>query len=148
MLSRRGFLAGIAATELVGSLRLSISAETSHSITPVRFDVPEKACDCHVHVFGDPRRFLFAASRTYTPESASVDELQALHRALHLDRVVIVQPSVYGTDNSCMLDALKQIDSDARGIAVIDDQTSRKSLDEMERSRVRGVRINLGTAGQ
>jgi predicted TIM-barrel fold metal-dependent hydrolase len=123
-------------------------AKAAQPATPVSFQVPKGACDCHVHVFGDPRRFPFAPSRTYTPESASVDELQALHRALHLDRVVIVQPSVYGTDNSCMLYALKQIGSDARGIAVIEEQTSRKSLDEMEHAGVRGVRINLGTAGQ
>jgi len=147
MLSRRGFLAGIAATELVGSLRLSISAETSHSITPVRFDVPEKACDCHVHVFGDTRRFPFAASRTYTPESASVTELLATHQALHISRVVIVQPSVYGTDNSCALDAMKQYGSGARGIAVLPSAIPETALDNMERAGIRGVRINLGTAG-
>src|SRR5215471_1261316 len=147
MLSRRGFLAGIAATELVGSLRLSISAETSHSITPVRFDVPEKACDCHVHVFGDTRRFPFAASRTYTPESASVTELLATHQALHISRVVIVQPRVYGTDNSCALDAMKQYGSGARGIAVLPSAIPATALDNMERAGIRGVRINLGTAG-
>ena len=146
MLSRRTFLSGIAATGLAGSLKLGISAETPHSITPVRFDVPEGACDCHVHVFGDGRRFPFAASRTYTPESASAAELLAMHRALHIGRAVIVQPSVYGTDNSYTLDAMKQYGSGARGIAVLPDAIPPTTLDDMQRAGIRGIRINLGLA--
>ena len=146
MLSRRGFLTGMAATGMAGSLRSSGSIETTLSITPVRFVVPERACDCHVHVF-DPSRFPFAASRTYTPESASAAELLAMHRALHISRAVIVQPSVYGTDNSCTLDAMKQYGSGARGIAVLPSAVSSITLDHMDRAGIRGVRINLGTSG-
>jgi predicted TIM-barrel fold metal-dependent hydrolase len=126
--------------------RLSSSTVTTPSITPVRFDVPKRACDCHVHVF-DPRRFPFAASRTYTPESATAAQLLAIHRALHISRVVIVQPSVYGTDNSCILDAMKQYGSGARGIVVLPREVSPTTLDNMERTGIRGVRINLGTGG-
>ena len=146
MLSRRGFVTGMAATGIAGSLRLSGSTATTPSITPVRFDVPERACDCHVHVF-DPRRFPLAVSRTYTPESATAAQLLAMHRALHIRRAVIVQPSVYGTDNSCILDAMKQYGSGARGIAVLPGEVSSATLDNMERAGIRGVRINLGTAG-
>src|SRR5262249_45470447 len=60
----------------------------------------------------------------------------------------VVQASVYGTDNSCTLDAIKQLGPRARGIAVIDEKTSLAELDRMNRSGIRGVRINLGTAGQ
>jgi len=70
----------------------------------------------------------------------------AMHRALHISRVVIVQPSVYGTDNSCLLDAMKQYGSEARGIAVLPIEISSATLDNMERAGIRGVRINLGTA--
>src|ERR1700761_291297 len=129
MQSRRGFLTGIAASGLARSVRLGTSLGNRHSITPVQFDVPERACDCHVHVFGDASRFPFAASRTYTPESASAAELLAVHRALHISRVVIVQPSVYGTDNSCTLDAMKQYGSGARGIAVLPTATPSTTLD-------------------
>jgi len=145
MLSRRGFLTGMAATGMAGSLRCRGSAGTTLSITPVRFGVPKRACDCHVHVF-DPGRFPFAASRTYTPESATAAQLLAMHRALHISRVVIVQPSVYGTDNSCLLDGMKQYGSEARGIAVLPIEISSATLDNMERAGIRGVRINLGTA--
>jgi predicted TIM-barrel fold metal-dependent hydrolase len=145
MLSRRAFLAEMAATGMAESLRFSGSTETKPSITPVRFDVPKGACDCHAHVF-EPGRFPFAASRTYTPESATAAQLLAMHGALHISRVVIVQPSVYGTDNSCMLDAMKQYGSRARGIAVLPAEISSATLDKMERAGIRGVRINLGTA--
>jgi predicted TIM-barrel fold metal-dependent hydrolase len=146
MLSRRTLLSGIAATGLTGSLKLGFSAETPHSITPVRFEVPEGACDCHVHVFGDARQFPFAASRTYTPEPASAAGLLAMHRALRIGRAVIVQPSVYGTDNSCTLDAMKQYGLGARGIAVLPDAISSTTLDNMQRAGIRGIRINLGLA--
>lgn len=125
-----------------------VAGSASQPGTPVNFDVPHGACDCHVHIFGDPRRFPFSPSRTYTPEQASVAELQTMHRALHIDRVVIVTPSVYGTDNSCTLDAVKQLGTSARAIAVIDEHTPDATLDAMERAGVRGIRINLESSGQ
>jgi len=70
-----------------------------------------------------------------------------LHRRLHLQRVVIVQPSVYGTDNRATLDAIKTRGADARGIAVIDDQTPESELDAMNRAGIRGIRLNLATGG-
>ena len=145
MLSRRGFLTGMVAGGLARSLRPS--PQDPQSAPPLPFDLPEGACDCHVHIFGDASRFPFAASRTYTPESAPVAELLALHQALHIRRVVIVQPSVYGTDNSCTLDAIRQYGSSARGIAVLPNAVPSTTLDNMERAGIRGVRINLGTAG-
>jgi len=146
MLSRRRFLTGMAAAGTAGSLRLSSSTVSTPAITPVRFDVPKQACDCHVHAF-DPHRFPFAASRTYTPESATPPQLLAMHRAVHISRAVIVQPSVYGTDNSCILDAIKQYGTGARGIAVLPSEVSSTTLDNMERTGIRGVRINLGIGG-
>src|SRR5690606_25039033 len=84
------------------------------------FAMPAGACDCHVHVFGPTARFPFAPGRGYTPGSASAAELAAHQRTLGLDRVVVVQPSVYGTDNSCTLDAIARLGLSARGVAVID----------------------------
>ncbi|MSR81710.1 MAG: hydrolase [Candidatus Latescibacteria bacterium] len=113
----------------------------------VNFQVPRGACDCHTHIFGEAQRFPFAPERSYTPEPASIAEMGTLHRALHTSRVVIVQPSVYGTDNACTLDAIRQLGASARGIAVIDDKTPETALDEMNRAGIRGVRLNLQTAG-
>ena len=150
MLSRREILAGAAIfgmAELLEPMK-NVLAKASQPGTPVNFELPKLACDCHVHIFGDVRRFPFAGTRSYTPEPASVEELRALHRALRIDRTVIIQPSVYGTDNSCTLDAIKQCGQGARGIAVIGDNTPASMLDQMHRAGVRGVRINMGTTGQ
>lgn len=73
----------------------------------------------------------------------------ALQRRLDLDRVVIVQPSFYGTDNAATLDGPRQLGPQrARGVAVIDDKTSRETLDAMAAAGMRGVRLNLETAGE
>jgi predicted TIM-barrel fold metal-dependent hydrolase len=125
-----------------------VFATASQPSTPVNFDVPAGACDTHTHVFGDPQRFPFAPARAYTPEQASIAEMRALHTALHTQRVVIVHPSVYGTDNSCTLDGMKQLGSIVRGIAVIDEKTPESALDEMDRAGMRGIRVNLETTGQ
>jgi predicted TIM-barrel fold metal-dependent hydrolase len=150
MLSRRDILIRAAAAGAAALVRggTNVFASASQPSTPVNFDVPAGACDTHTHVFGDPQRFPLAAARNYTPEPASVEEMRALHRALHTGRVVIVHPSVYGTDNSCTLDGMKQLGSISRGIAVIDEKTPESALDEMDRAGIRGIRINLETAGQ
>jgi predicted TIM-barrel fold metal-dependent hydrolase len=117
--------------------------------TPVGFRVPPGACDCHVHVFGAAAEFPFVASRGYTPPPADADELLTLQNALSLSRVVIVQPSVYGADNSCTLDGLRRLGPDrARGVAVIDDKTTAAVLKEMHQAGIRGVRVNLETGGE
>ena len=116
--------------------------------TPVSFAVPEGAADCHVHVIPDPAKFPFWPGRVYTPPVATADDLLALQHALHMDHVVIVTPSVYGTDNSATLDGLRRLGPQrARGIAVIDDKTSPADLDAMAKAGVCGIRINLETAG-
>lgn len=149
MLSRRQILTMAPLVAAAGLRRSRVMQKgAAQPSTAITFAVPDGACDCHTHVFGDPRRFPFTPNRTYTPESASVDEMRKLHRALHTTRVVIVQPSVYGTDNRCTLDGIKQLGNTARGIAVIDDGTPDAVLDEMEHGGIRGIRINLATAGQ
>jgi len=123
-----------------------LSSKASKPSTKIGFDMPSGACDCHVHIF-DPKQFPFAGTRGYTPEPASIDELRGLHKALHIDRVVVVQPSVYGTDNRCTLDAIRKVGNGARGVAVIDEKTTDAALDEMTRAGVRGIRLNFNQAG-
>ena len=116
--------------------------------TPVAFAVPRGACDCHVHVFPDPAQFPFSPNRVYSPPIATASQLLALQHALHMDRVVIVTPSVYGTDNRATLDGMRQLGPKrARGIAVIDANTPAAELDRMAKAGIRGVRINLETSG-
>lgn len=119
----------------------------SQPATPVDFEVPRGACDCLTHIFGDPARFPLSPTRTYTPEPASIEEIEALHRTLGVDRVIIVHPTIYGTDNACTLDALDRLGARARGVAVIDGHTPASALDEMDRAGIRGIRVNLETVG-
>ena len=149
MITRRdalkgGVAAGVAV--LAGGARAARAAAPMPR-TKVSFDVPAGACDCHVHVFGDPKQYPFFAGRSYTPETASVEELRQLLTALRLDRVVIVQPSVYGTDNTCTVDGLRQLGARARGVAVIDAKTTDAELDAMGKAGIRGIRLNLATSG-
>jgi predicted TIM-barrel fold metal-dependent hydrolase len=117
--------------------------------TPVAFDVPAGACDCHVHVIPDPTRFPFAPDRVYTPAVATDEELLALQRFLHLDRVVVVTPSIYGTDNSATLEGMRRLGrARARGVAVIDERTPDAALDDMARAGISGIRVNVETIGE
>jgi len=122
-------------------------AMAAQPATPVSFEVPRGACDCHTHIHGDPGKFPFFPGRVYTPEMALPEEMAALHQALRMQRVVIVTPSVYGTDNSATLYGMKARGADARGVAVIDDKTPESELDAMARAGVRGIRLNLATGG-
>jgi predicted TIM-barrel fold metal-dependent hydrolase len=148
-ISRRRAMLGMAITGAAGWLepRSALWAQASQPATPVNFPVPAGACDCHVHVFGDPQRYPFAATRTYTPQTASTQDLRRLLDALHMDRVVVVQPSVYGIDNKCTLDAVRELGNRARGVAVIDASTPDAALDELAHAGIRGIRLNLTQGG-
>ena len=116
--------------------------------TIINFDVPAGATDCHVHVFPDPASFPFWPGRTYTPPTAAAAQLLALQTALHMDRVIVVTPSIYGTDNSATLDALRQLGPvRSRGVAVISENTSSAELDRLQKAGISGIRLNLETAG-
>ena len=89
MPTRREMLIGtFGAVTLVGS-RAGF-ANASQPATPVSFAIPAHACESHTHIFGDPAKFPFWPGRAYTPETALPEEMSALHRDLHIERVVIV----------------------------------------------------------
>ncbi len=125
----------------------SVIEDPSQIGSRIDFKVPANACDCHVHVFEDPALFPFSADRLYTPGLATLDDLGRLQQRLHLDRVVIVQATPYGSDNSCMLAALDRLGDRARGIAVLEDAIGDEALLDMDRRGVRGARVNMETFG-
>src|ERR1700722_12700956 len=149
MFTRREVVLGAvtAGTAALVSIPNAALAGASQPSTPVNFAVPDGACDCHVHTF-DPQHFPFSPARPYTPEPVSVEELLSLHRALHMSRVIVVQTTVYAADNAGVLDAMQKLGERARGVAVIDEKTPDSALDEMDRAGIRGIRLNLETAGQ
>src|SRR3954447_10056674 len=112
MLTRRQVLT----TGLVAGAAGLLRQEEAHATaaqphTKVTIVVPPGATDCAVHVFDDTKRHPYWEKRTYTPEPATVAELKQVMRALGVERVVVVQASTYGTDNSCVVDSIREIGS-------------------------------------
>jgi 2-pyrone-4,6-dicarboxylate lactonase len=105
--------------------------------------LPPGSCDCHAHIFGPQNKYRYDPKRRYTPPDALIpDYLKMLH-TLGVERAVLVQPSVYMTDNSRLLDALRETNFPLRGIAVVNDNVTDKELEEMHAAGVRGLRLNL-----
>ena len=107
--------------------------------------LPEMACDCHAHVFGPrPRYPLIAAPKYAPPPESWTDAYERLHARLGVARGVLVQPSVYGFDNACMLDAMNAIGERVRGVAVVPTDVDEAALERLDAAGVRGLRINSG----
>lgn len=111
-----------------------------------RFTMPRGSCDCHAHLFGPQAKYPYAANRRYTPPDATADDYIKTLRTLGVDRAVLVQPSVYMTDNAVILDALAQADFPLRAVAVVNDTVTDAELARMHQLGVRGLRINLRNA--
>ncbi|HEY0296211.1 MAG TPA: amidohydrolase family protein [Bordetella sp.] len=101
------------------------------------------ACDTHFHVFGPAGRYPYAGKLRYTPPKADLDDYLAEARRLGFTRYVFVQPSAYGQDNRCMLDAMRTMGPACRGIADLPDDTQEAKLADLHAVGVRGVRINV-----
>ena len=101
-------------------------------------------CDAHFHVFGPPERYPYAGELRYKPPHAPLAQYLAHAGKLGVQRYVFVQPSAYGRDNACMLDAMLEVGSArSRGIVDIDENVADAELDRLHAIGVRGVRINV-----
>jgi len=108
------------------------------------FKSPPAGCDCHFHVFGPAGRYPHnQADLRYAPPVAPVEDFLALAKKLGIERFVFVQPSAYGRDNRCMLDAMRQTGTNCRGIVDIDENAPDAELERLDALGVRGVRLNL-----
>jgi predicted TIM-barrel fold metal-dependent hydrolase len=124
-----------------------MSADLKAPHSKPHFSVPAGACDCHMHVFGPAERYPCAPMRTYTPRPAPLADYLTMARTIGLERVVFVQPSAYGADNRCLLDAMREVGAAARGVIGMDETTSDAGLNEMHEAGVRGVRLNVASRG-
>jgi 2-pyrone-4,6-dicarboxylate lactonase len=116
--------------------------------TQAKFAIPAGAIDSHAHIFGTSSEYPYSTARGYTPPEASLEKYLALHKALGgIDRAVLTQPSVYGTDNSCMLDAVAKMDGKFRAIVAVDAEVTEKELEGFHARGARGVRVNLVDKG-
>ena len=105
--------------------------------------LPAHACDCHAHVLGPAALYVYSSARVYTPPDCPLPEYRRMLKTLGVERAVLVQPSVYGTDNAAMLDAMKTDPAHLRGVAVVADDIAESELKRMHDAGVRGVRINI-----
>ncbi len=108
-----------------------------------KFALPPGACDTHAHVFGPQTRYAYDPKRRYTPPDALPSSYIKLLKTLGFSRGVLVQASVYMTDNSAMLDALAETDFELRGVVATDASVTDAELERMNGLGVRGMRLNL-----
>lgn len=146
---RRTFLQGaVALTTVAGVGIRDASAQQvawSSGIEPAKIKMPADACDCHHHIYDG--RFPIAPSATLKPGDAKPADYRALQKRIGTTRDVVVQPSTYGTDNSCTLDGMAQLGPTARGVAVVDTSVSDAELQRLHGLGIRGIRFNLVQAG-
>lgn len=108
-----------------------------------RIALPPLTCDSHAHVFGPKSVYPYSPQRIYTPPDCLLDDYLAMLGVLGVERAVLVQPSVYGTDNRVMLRAMKDAGNRFRGVAVVEDSVPDAELEKMHAAGVRGVRVNV-----
>ena len=108
---------------------------------------PAGACDTHAHVFGPQSRYAYSPKRGYTPPDAPYAAWRRLHRVLGIERGVLTQPSVYGTDNSAMLGAVAEDPANLRAVAAVDAAVTDAELERLHARGVRGIRVNLVDKG-
>lgn len=110
-------------------------------------ELPAGACDCHTHVVGDVTAYPMVLERQYTPAPAGHEALLDHLKRVGLQRVVLVQPSFYGNNNSCMLDSLARLQGAGRGVAVVAEDVPDETLGILHAAGVRGLRVNVESAG-
>src|SRR5260370_6328326 len=105
------------------------------------FKLPPKSCDTHTHIFGPASRYPFAANRPYNPLEAPLEAFRAVHEKIGVERCVIVNATVHGTDNRVVTDAIAQSGGAYKGIANVNDEMSDQELEGLDRGGIRGCRF-------
>jgi len=125
-------------------MELSFTCAPANTLThPPRIRAPEGSCDSHFHIFGPYDHWPMSETRPYTPPPALISHYLDMAQTLGLTRRVVVQASVYGTDNRVTMDAVAQFGQEnARAIVVVDDAASPAELKRLADQGAVGVRFN------
>jgi 2-pyrone-4,6-dicarboxylate lactonase len=126
-----------------GEPLLSLPLRPLETIAQPTFLPPPGAWDTHVHVFGPAERYPHVKKPHYTLPDGTLAQYRCLMPRLGIEKFVIVQPSYYGTDNSCLLDALAEVGDRARGVVMIEPDVTHAELSGLHRRGVRAVRLDL-----
>ncbi|KAJ5641975.1 hypothetical protein N7490_005975 [Penicillium lividum] len=145
------------ASNILNSPRLSLTGVSSTRVerrlshtTKEKRRIPAHSWDSHMHVV-EPQRFPVSKAAVYQPSVHTLADALAFESTIGVENLVLVQPSIYGTDNSCLLAALMNLGpSRGRGVVVVDPTTKPESafLDEWHTLGVRGLRVNLQSVGK
>ena len=151
-IDRRAFLRGAGLAALAATVGIDVRDSRAQDQVPYssgteapKLKAPANACDCHMHFYNS--RYPVAPNATLRPPDALPSDYRLLQKRIGTTRNVIVQPSTYGTDNSCTLDAMAQIGPTARAVAVVDTTVSEEELKRLDALGVLGIRFNLVQAG-
>jgi predicted TIM-barrel fold metal-dependent hydrolase len=119
---------------------LDVVPHSAGTATP-RLAAPAGACDAHIHIFDG--RFPTAVPASPPLQNATVVDYRALQRRIGTTRAVVVQPKIYGTDNSCTLEAVAQLGANGRGIAVVHPGVDDDQLHRLHAGGIRGLRFSV-----
>ena len=129
---------------------MNTAANSAPPCAPPDFDprkpkitLPALACDTHAHILGPIAKYAYSPARVYTPPDCLLGDYQKMLATLGVTRAVLVQPSVYGSDNTVMLEAMRAGGDAFRGVAVVDDNVTDAELARLNAAGVRGVRVNI-----
>lgn len=113
---------------------------------PPKIPFPANACDCHAHIFGPQSSYPLLPKTHFVPHENPLADYAQMLRTLGCSRGVLVQPSVYGTDNSLIVDALKSRAFDLRAVAVVAADVTDREIESLHEAGFRGIRINTASA--
>jgi 2-pyrone-4,6-dicarboxylate lactonase len=108
-----------------------------------RVALPKHACDCHAHICGPAADHPYAPDRIYTPHDSLLTDYLHMLATVGVERCVLVQPSVYGSDNTVLLRAMEESPLPCRGVAVIEPSISDAEITRLHEAGIRGIRFNL-----
>jgi D-galactarolactone isomerase len=106
-----------------------------------RLQAPPGATDTHMQFYDVAERYPVAPTAAFLPPPARVDDYREVQRRLGLERVVVVQPSAYGTDNRCTMDGVAALGDTARAVVVVDRTVSDAELERLTAAGARGIRF-------
>ena len=115
--------------------------------SPPLLKAPAGACDCHMHFYGPEDRYPLAPTAPFPPPPASVEDYRRVQERLGLERVIVVQPSAYGKDNRCTMDAVAELGEAARAVVVVDTSATDDELNRLTRDGARGIRFHMLAGG-
>lgn len=119
-------------------------ADTS---APPRTKAPAGTCDCHLHIYGPGDKYPEAPTSPFPVPDAPVAAYRKVMARLGIERAVVVQPSAYGKDNRCTMDAVAELGDIARAVVVVDTSTGDEEMERLTRGGARAVRFHMLPGG-